>query len=87
MPSAEEQLALFRANYAAWNGCEGRIRVILGPRAPQRCSAALLAGATELSERYGVPVHTHVLETRTQAVTAQMQHGCTLIAFMRDLGC
>ena len=85
-PSAAEQLALFRHNFATWHGCEGRIRIILGPRAPQRCSLALLQGATELSEQCGVPVHTHVLETRTQAVSAQQQHGRTLIAFMRDIG-
>lgn len=86
VPSAQTQLDLFRHNFGKWQGTEGRIRILLAPRAPQRCTSALLEGATELSRQYGVPVHTHVLETRTQAVTAQLQYGRTLIEYLRDIG-
>jgi len=84
---ARDQIALFEANHARWDGAEGgRIRIILGPRAPQRCTPELLALVGEASERHGCPIHTHALETRTQAVTAQRELGRTLIAYLDDLG-
>lgn len=86
VPSAQTQLDLFRHNFEKWQNTEGRIRILLAPRAPQRCTRELLEGTTELSRQYGAAVHTHVLETRTQAVTAQLQYGRTLIEHMRDIG-
>jgi len=84
---AAEQMALFERNYETWNGAGGgRIRINLGPRGPQRCTAGLLERIAAASAARGCAVHTHVLETRTQAVTAQLEHGKTLIAYMEDLG-
>lgn len=42
----------------------GRIRVLLGPNAPQRCSPQLLDLWATLRERHGFASHTHLLETR-----------------------
>ena len=44
-----------------------RVRVILGPSAPQRCSTELLRMCAEMSDGLDMPVHTHFLETRAQA--------------------
>jgi 5-methylthioadenosine/S-adenosylhomocysteine deaminase len=44
----------------------GRVRVQLGPNAPQRCSEAAWALWRTLRDRHGVAVHTHLLETRAQ---------------------
>jgi cytosine/adenosine deaminase-related metal-dependent hydrolase len=63
------------AAYEAWfadllttaAAASGRVRVALGPNAPQRCSPALWSLWRELRERYGVAVHAHALETRAQA--------------------
>ena len=70
-PPAREQVALFQRHYRAWHGAAGRISIIPAPSGPQRCSDELLRGAAELSARYDLPVHTHVLETKTQAVTGR----------------
>ena len=43
----------------------------LAPSAPQRCSQELLEGIAELSRRHGLPVFTHVYETRIQAAAAR----------------
>jgi cytosine/adenosine deaminase-related metal-dependent hydrolase len=45
----------------------------LTPSAPQRCSPELLEGIAELSRRHGLPVLTHVYETRIQAAGARHQ--------------
>jgi cytosine/adenosine deaminase-related metal-dependent hydrolase len=45
----------------------------LAPSAPQRCSPELLAGIAALSREHGLPVFTHVYETRIQAAAARVQ--------------
>ena len=45
----------------------GRVSVLLGPNAPQRCSPSAWELWRTLRERHGVAVHTHLMETRAQA--------------------
>jgi cytosine/adenosine deaminase-related metal-dependent hydrolase len=45
----------------------------LAPSAPQRCSRELLEGIAALSRELGLPVFTHVYETRIQAAAARQQ--------------
>ena len=45
----------------------------LAPSAPQRCSQELLEGIAALSREHGLPVFTHVYETRIQAAAARQQ--------------
>jgi 5-methylthioadenosine/S-adenosylhomocysteine deaminase len=45
----------------------------LAPSAPQRCSPELLEGIAALSRQHGLPVFTHVYETRIQAAAARQQ--------------
>jgi 5-methylthioadenosine/S-adenosylhomocysteine deaminase len=85
-PPAREQVALFERHYRAWHGAAGRISIIPAPSGPQRCSDELLRAAAELSARYELPVHTHVLETKTQAVTGQVLYGRTLVEHLDEVG-
>jgi len=48
-------------------GGSGRVRVALGPNAPQRCSLPVWEMWRRLRDRHGVAVHAHALETRAQA--------------------
>jgi cytosine/adenosine deaminase-related metal-dependent hydrolase len=50
---------------------DGRVRLLLGPNAPQRCSPELLALWASLRDRHGLGVHAHLLETRAQAILAR----------------
>jgi 5-methylthioadenosine/S-adenosylhomocysteine deaminase len=63
--------AFFADLVAAGRAGSGRVRVALGPNAPQRCSPAIWALWRRLRERHGVSVHTHALETRAQARIAE----------------
>ncbi len=89
MPAADasEQLALFETQFARWHGRdEGRIRIILAPCGPQRCTPALLEAIAGLSAAHEIPIHCHTLETRLQAVHAETAWGMTAVAFMDGLG-
>lgn len=84
--SAREFAELFRRHAETWHDRDGRLRVVLAPCGPQRCSADLLRDIGRLSEEHDVPIHSHTLETRLQMVQAQQQHGKSWVAFMDDLG-
>src|SRR5205823_3132172 len=57
------------AAFTAFDGRAGRLRFMISPSAPQRCTVDLLEACSALAVAHGVPFHTHVLETKTQAVT------------------
>ena len=75
-----------KAAFAAFDGRAGRLRYMISPSAPQRCTVDLLETCSALALDHGVPFHTHVLETKTQAVTGPEVFGTTLIRYMHDLG-
>jgi len=84
--SAREYLDFCDEVFRSLHGTQnGRLRFMLAPSGPQRCSIDLMQACRELAIRYAVPYHTHVLETKVQAVTAQQQYGKTLIRYMADL--
>jgi cytosine/adenosine deaminase-related metal-dependent hydrolase len=58
----------------------------LAPSAPQRCSAELLEGIAALSREHGLPVLTHVYETRVQAAAAQMDTSGSLLDVLARAG-
>ncbi len=64
----------------------GRVRVALGPNAPQRCSDAVWSLWRRLRERHGVAVHAHALETRAQARIAAQRWPQGMLAAMDDAG-
>ncbi len=49
----------------------GMLQWALSPSAPQRCSPELLEAVAALSKKRGLPVYTHVYETRIQRIFAQ----------------
>jgi cytosine/adenosine deaminase-related metal-dependent hydrolase len=54
----------------------------LAPSAPQRCSAELLEGIAALSREHGLPVLTHVYETRIQAAAARQMGSDTSFSLL-----
>ena len=59
----------------------------LAPSAPQRCSPELLEGMAALSREHGLPVFTHVYETRIQAAAARVQNeAASLLSMLKDAG-
>ena len=78
LATAEAQISLFERHHRRWQGHGGLLKIIPAPSGPQRCSDDLLRAAAELSARYDLPVHTHVLESKVQAVTGHDFYGKTL---------
>jgi cytosine/adenosine deaminase-related metal-dependent hydrolase len=64
----------------------GRVSVLLGPNAPQRCSPAAWQLWRTLRERHGILVHTHLMETRAQAAISARGWPGGLVAEMERRG-
>lgn len=84
--SADAYMDYCRSAFSTLHGTAGRINFMIAPSAPQRCTPELLQACHELAVEMDVPLHTHVLETKTQAVTGHEFYGKSLIAYMHDLG-
>ena len=84
--TAPAYLDYCRAAFDALQDRAGRLRFMLAPSAPQRCTPDLLVACDALAREKGVPFHTHVLETVTQAATGPELYGRSLIRYMHDLG-
>lgn len=65
---------------------EGRLRYMIAPSAPQRCTEEMLLASDEMARAHGVPFHTHIVETKVQGVSGPEMYGKTLVQYMHDLG-
>lgn len=73
--------------YQDWNNaCDGRIRVMLGPHAPYTCPPEYLKKVRDASEKYGIPIHIHLAETKGEVETCIEKFGVTPIALMDQIG-
>jgi len=85
-PSLNAIVDFHRRLVKEWDGREGRVHVALAPAGPQRCTDELLRAFAAASEAERRPLHSHILETKVQAVAARELYGKTMVAHLRDLG-
>jgi 5-methylthioadenosine/S-adenosylhomocysteine deaminase len=86
LPTTEDFLNFSKEALSRFQDKNGRLRYVIAPSGPQRCTDDLLAAAHELALKHGTPYHIHILETKTQAVTGREFYGKTLIRHMHDIG-
>ena len=84
--TVDEHLAFCRTVIDTLHRRKDRVGFMMSASAPQRCTVELMQGLSALATEHGVPYHTHILETKTQAVTGQEFYGKTLIGYMHELG-
>lgn len=70
-----------------WDGAaNGRIRVAVAPTIPGQCTDDFLAGCGRVAREHGVGLHTHLAESKVQAVYSQERWGGTIIAQLAAMG-
>jgi guanine deaminase len=62
--TVDEYLAFSKEALARYDGRAGRLRYVIAPSGPQRCTDELFIAADELSREHDTTLHVHVLETR-----------------------
>jgi len=86
LPSIHELISTCENLIHDFQGRGGRLNIIIGPSAPQRCSIKLLEEAIALAETKNVPLHTHLLESKAQAVIAYEKYGKSMTEFLDEVG-
>ncbi|BAZ28711.1 amidohydrolase [Cylindrospermum sp. NIES-4074] len=65
---------------------EEGVNILVAPTGIQLCSDALFTGCIELSNRYNLCRHAHLLETKAQEKLAQEKYGCTAVEHLKRIG-
>ncbi len=69
-----------------WPFDSDRVRLGLAPTIPLHCSDEFLRACAALSEEFGLPLQTHLAESRAQAVFGKQRYGRSLVAHLAQLG-
>ena len=69
-PDIGAYFAILRNALDGLDRFDSTVGLLLGIDGPQRCSAELLDAAEAFQNKHGLGLHTHMLETKTQAVMA-----------------
>ncbi len=62
------------------------VSILVAPTGIQLCSDVLFEGCIELSDRYNICRHSHLLETKAQEKLAQEKYGCTAVEHLKRIG-
>ncbi|MBH8563735.1 amidohydrolase [Nostoc sp. CENA67] len=62
------------------------VYILVAPTGIQLCTDALFEGCIELSDRYNLCRHSHLLETKAQEKLAQEKYGCTAVEHLKRIG-
>ncbi len=83
---AETTLARIKAVLENWPGDTDWVRPAVAPTIPHHCSDDFLIGCRDLARAHGVGLHSHVAESKVQAVAGRSLYGKTLLQHMDALG-
>jgi guanine deaminase len=86
LPPGEATIAGMRAALAGWSFDRGRVRPAVAPTIPHHCSDDFILGCAGLAREFDVGLHSHVAESKVQAVTAIRAYGSTQTAHLDTLG-
>jgi cytosine/adenosine deaminase-related metal-dependent hydrolase len=62
------------------------VSILVAPTGIQLCSDALFEGCSELSNKYNLCRHSHLLETKAQEKLAQEKYGCSAVEHLKRIG-
>jgi guanine deaminase len=75
-----------RRAFAAWKFDRGQIGLAVAPTIPHHCSDEFIRACVDLAREHGLGLHTHVAESKVQAIVGLQRYGKTLTAHLDDLG-
>ena len=82
----EETIAAIRGALRGWTFDRDRVRPAVAPTIPHHCSDAFILDCAGLAREFGVGLHSHVAESKVQAVTGVRLYGRTQTAHLDRLG-
>jgi len=86
LPPGEASLAAMREGLRDWRFDRDRIRPAVAPTIPHHCSDEFILGCAALAREFDLGLHSHVAESKVQAVTGIRLYGKTQTAHLDALG-
>lgn len=83
--SHEEYFDLMKNAMNKYNG-KSNVNFVVGVDGPQRCSDELMHKTADFVKEHDCGWHTHILETKTQAIASYNRYGKGLIEYIAELG-
>ncbi|GAX34982.1 amidohydrolase [Nodularia sp. NIES-3585] len=84
--STAATLEIIEAAVKQFHRPEEGVSILVAPTGIQLCSDALFSGCIDLSDRYNLSRHAHLLETKAQEKLAQEKYGCTAVEHLQRIG-
>ncbi|MDJ0800109.1 MAG: amidohydrolase [Calothrix sp. MO_167.B12] len=84
--STAEILEFMETVIKQFHNPESGIHIAVAPTGTQLCTDALFTGCMELSDKYDLCRHSHLLETKAQEKLAQEKYGCSAVEHLQNLG-
>ena len=69
-----------------WPYTQDPVYLGLAPTIPYHCDAAFFRSCRELADEFGVRIHSHIAESKLQAIVGQQLFGCSLTEYLDKLG-
>jgi cytosine/adenosine deaminase-related metal-dependent hydrolase len=82
----EATLAAMRDAFGAWSHGPDRLRLAVAPTIPHHCSDEFILGCAALARDFNLGLHSHVAESKVQAVAGMRLYGSTQTAHLDRLG-
>jgi 5-methylthioadenosine/S-adenosylhomocysteine deaminase len=82
----QSALATLKTISVHWPFDNDKIRLALAPTIPMHCSDDFLTGCSRLADEFGLSIHSHVAESKVQALYARQLYGGTIAAHLDRLG-
>jgi 5-methylthioadenosine/S-adenosylhomocysteine deaminase len=79
-------IAGMRAALRGWTRDRDNVRLAMAPTIPHHCSDEFIRACADLGKEHGVGLHSHVAESKVQAIVGLQRYGKTLTAHLDDLG-
>ena len=77
------------AQYKRLRDADSRVTWALGPTSPEFCSPALLGGLADFSAAHGLPVVTHINESKSMTLAGRMfipEHDGSQVKYLKSVG-
>src|SRR5260370_12427559 len=86
LPPGEATVGAVRAGFQDWSFDRDRVRLALAPTIPHHCSDDFIRGCAALAREFDIGLHSHVAESKVQAIAGMRLYGKTLTAHLVELG-
>jgi 5-methylthioadenosine/S-adenosylhomocysteine deaminase len=84
--STQQTLDIIEDAVKQFHNPDAGINIAVAPTGIQLCTDALFQGCAELSEKYNLCRHSHLLETKAQEKLALEKYGCTAVEHLQRIG-